>query len=352
MNKIIQIIEKISALIIFIKSFGKLGWKIIIGLGILFWIIAFSIGLLAEDLRFNLFSILIYFVVVAIFAFFTLKNPLITVGVSLSTWMLVGLICLFVASLWQNIAPLIWLLMPPLSAIIAAWPSFLAADKKLKNLKNQQRFQLLIWVFIHLIVSCWINLSLIIQDWVQQYPSLLADNFTQSDFIVKIQPFSRPITEGEKVLNFMERQLKSQIDGKPWQVAETWLNNTNEIEKLLKEAKKEISGIPENKFWKFSTEVNTQKTGYNLVMIAEWQGPSYDPQGYLLKQVCQVNSETRQPTPANTNLRRVRRGNNTRVATTPERKVTAKPVKIANLECQSVSKQIIGQNRVKSSPRL
>lgn len=348
MNKFIQ---RFLLLINFIKSSSELGWKLIVLIGIVFWIIAFSVGFLSEELRWNSLSILSYVLIVCSFGLFTLKNPLIIEGLSLSTWILVGLICLFVASLWRDIATFIWMILPPLSAIIAAWPEFIGAGKKLENLRNEQRFKLLIWLLLHLIISCWINFNLIIQDWVQQYPSLLADNLSQSDFLVKIQPFSLPVTEGEKALNTMERQLNSQINGKPWSVAETWLNNPSQQEKLLAEAKKQISKVPEKKFWNFRTEVNPQKTGYNFLMIAEWHGPSYNPQGYLLKKVCQVNSITQQPTPANTNLRRVRR-NNAKVATTPQGTVTAKPVKIAKLKCQSVTKQIIGQNQVKSSPRL
>ncbi|MGA9379438.1 MAG: DUF5357 family protein, partial [Phormidium sp.] len=320
------------------------------------------------------------------FGWFGFKNPLIVHGFSLSTWIFVELICLFAATLWLDFASFILIIWPALSAIIAAWPEFIAANKNLKNLSNEKRLKLLIWILFHLVISCWLNFSLIIQYWVSEYPSLLADDLSQSDFVVKIQPFSPPVTEGEKILKTMERQLKTQIDGKIWVVAESWLKDTNQREELLSEAKKQISGLAENDLWKLRIEVAAQKTGYNLSMIAEWQGPSSNPQGYLLKKVCQVRAGlsrysvgvvrsmekptlTQQPTPSNTKVRRVRTNNNARVAKTvgtglirpslypinslnKPTLATAKPVKVANVQCQSVTKQIIGRNQLKTSPKL
>lgn len=354
MKKLIQITGKVSDVITFLKLIRRFIWVILILISVFFWITAFFIGLVTDDSNLqNIFSALGYLVIVFTFGWFTYKNPLIVEGFSLSAWILVGLVCLFFASLLPNTAPFLWMIWPTLSAIFAAWPDFRAADNKIKNLSNEQRLKLLIWFLSHLVVSCWINFSLIIQTWILDYPSLLADDFSQSDFVVKIQLFSSPTTGGERVLNTMERQLKTHIDGKTWVLAETWLKNTNQPEELLAEAKKQISGVKEKELWKFRTEVTAQKTGYNLLMIAEWQGPSYNPQGYLLKKVCQVNSMTQQPTPANTNLgRRVRRNNNARVATTPQGRVIAKPVKVANVQCQSVSQQIIRENQLKTSPKL
>ncbi|XWK88958.1 MAG: DUF5357 family protein [Phormidium sp.] len=343
MNKFIQ---KLLALVNLIKIPRTFSWQTVICLSIIFGIVAFLLGGLTGNLRLhNIFSFFGCLLILCGYAWFTIENPLIVQGFSLSTWVLVKVICLFMASLQPKIAPVIWMIWPALSATFAAWPEFIAAERKLKKLKNEQRFKLLIWLLSHFVISCWINFSLIIQDWVLQYPSLLADDLSQSNFVVKIQPFSRPTTGGERVLNAMEQQLKTKLDGKLWVVAENWLKDTNQLEKLQNQAKQTISRVKEKNLWKFRTKVAAQKTGYNLSMIAEWQGPSSHPQGYLLKKVCQVNPVTRQPTPLNSNLRRKRRKNNARVATTPQVTIPAKPVKIANIQCQSLSKQIIEKNQ-------
>lgn len=350
MNKLIEKFLRLANLIISPRSFS---WKTLILFGLFFWIMALVFGGLIGNLRLqNIFSFWGCLVIVCGYAWFTVENPLIVQGFSLSTWILVEVLCLFLASLQPKNIQVIWMIAPVLSAIFAAWPEFMAAERNLKNLKNEQRFKLLIWLLIHLVISSWINFYLMIQYWVKEYPSLLADDLSQSDFVVKIQPFSRPTTGGEKVLNAMERQLKIQVDGKLWMVAENWLKNVNQLEKLQNQAKQRISRVQEKNLWKFRTKVTAQKTGYNLLMIAEWQGPSSHPQGYLLKKVCQVNPVTRQPTPVNSNLRRERRKNNASAATTPQVKITAKPVKVANVQCQSVSKEIIEKNQLRTSPKL
>lgn len=352
-----------------IKPSRTFSWQTTILISIIIWIIAGFFWLGGDLILQNTFAILGSIVLIIGFGWFTFENPLIAHGYSFSAWILVELICLFLASLLSGIAPFILMVWPVLSAIVAAWPEFLEADRKLTNLSSDKRLKLLIWILLHLIISCWINFSLIIQYWILQYPSLLADDFSQSDFVVKIQPFFRPTTEGERAINSMEQQLKSQINGKPWTVVENWLDNTNNREKLLTQAKETIVGVKEKDLWKFRINVAAQKTGYNLSMIAEWLGPSYNLQGYLLKKDCQVNPVTRQPNPAKTNLRRVRRNNNARVTRTVKTGLlkpspnsitslnqsatnTAKPVKVANVQCQSVMKQIIGQNQVKDSPKL
>lgn len=348
-----KLLQSFARLINLIKPPRTFSWQTVILISIFFWVISFLVGLGCDNLRLqNIFSSLGCLAVIFGVGWFSLENPIIVQGFSLSTWIWVELVCLFVASWWLYLAPFIWMIWPALSAIFAAWPEFFIVRMKIKNLVNEQRFKLLIWILSHLVISCWIQFSLVIQDWVLQYPSLLADDLSQSDFVVKIQPFYRPISGGERVFNAMERQLKIQIDGKLWVVVESWLKNTNQREKLLAEAKKQISGVAEKHLWNFRTEVTAQKTGYNLLMIAEWQGPSYNPQGYLLKKVCQVNAVTRQPTPIKAKVRRIRKNNNARVATTPQVRITAKPVKVANIQCQSVTKQIIEQNQVKNSPKL
>ncbi|OKH33044.1 hypothetical protein NIES2119_24420 [[Phormidium ambiguum] IAM M-71] len=343
---------------------SRFSWQTVIIISIAIWIVAGFFWLNGNLILQNRFAILGSVIVIIGFGWFTFENPLIIRGYSLSTWILVELICLFLASLLPELAPFILMLWPALSAIAAAWPEFIAADKKVKNLTSEKRLKLIIWLLFHLIISCWINFSLIIQDWISQYPSLLADNFSQSDFVIKIQPFSPSITEGEKVVNVMEQYLKNQINFKPWTLAENWLKNPNQQKKMLTQAKEAMIVVKEKDLWKFRTTVTAQKTGYNLSMIAEWLGPSYHPQGYLLKKDCQVSPVTQQPNPNNSNLRRSRRTNTRVMKTTgtglnkPSPNVnkptmtTAKPIKVANVQCQSVTKQIIEQNQPKSSPKL
>jgi len=363
-----NLIKGFSQTINLIKQ-SRFSWRTIILISIGIWVIAGFFWLNGNLILQNRFAILGSVIVIIGFGWFTWENPLIIHGYSMSTWILVELICLFAASVLPEIARFILMIWPALSGIAAAWPEFNLANRNIVNLATEKRLKLLIWILFHLIVSCWINFCLIIQDWVSQYPSLLADNFSQSDFVVKFQPFSRSVTEGEKVLNEMEQQLKNQINCKAWTTAQNWLNNPKNREKLLTQAKEGMVVAKEKDLWKFRTTVAAQKTGYNLSMIAEWLGPSYNPQGYLLRKDCQVIPVTQKPTPTNTSLRRLRRNNNPKVATTlesrlirqfPDRKnslnkptrITGKPVKLANVQCQSVTKKIIESKQSKTSPKL
>jgi hypothetical protein len=348
-------------LINFIKPPRTFSWQTLILVSILLWILALLFGYVGNNLTLhNFFSFLGCALVITGFAAFSLENPIIVQGFSLSAWIWGLSLCLFVASLNPKLAGFAWMIWPVLSAIFATWPELLAVKRKVKNLSSEKRLRLLIWLLCHLVVSCWIQFSLIIQNWVLQYPSLLADNLSQSNYVVKIQPFSLPNTGGELVLEAMERQITAQINGKPWAEVEAWLNDPIKVKKLEDEAKKQIERVKEKDMWKFSTKVSRQKTGYNLLIIAEWQGPSYNSEGYLLKKLCQANSVNQQPTSTNTNRRQVTRRevsalsrtNNRTKAPTAQVIPTVNTLKVAAVQCQAVTQEIVKPTQPQNTPSI
>ena len=212
-------------------------------------------------------------------------------GVCLSPWITGALICIFIFGSWSDGNPayaLIW--WPSISGLIATIPDFLAKGLKLRLPSPKSRQKIIILLSSHFLVTCWIQFYFVIQTWLDQYPSLLVDNATKSAFVVKLDSTTPRSPRGTLVLNLMEPQIMTQLDNQPWSDVERWLlNRKQEIEKTSKLVQKELPKAEEDLWWSFDSKISSSQLGYNLQLLAFWQGPRSKEDIYVVEKVCQIN---------------------------------------------------------------
>ena len=263
-------------------------------------------------------------------AWYTTKEPLTIQGISLGSWITGGLISLFLFGIWGNPAliPLAIILWPILSAFVAAVPEFWHEGLKLKTPAPEVRINLVIFLLIHLVLSCWLVFIFTVQGWVQQYPSLRADNLSNSSFVNAINFQSNPTPRGAFILNSVEDRLKAQIDGKIWPEVERWLLNAND--RIVKISQDVVAAqrVEEDSLWQIGSNISSRESGYNLDLLANWRGPSSRPEGYHLEKSCQLTLSRRRAL------------------------AERSPVSLSDLQCGPVSDPIPGLVNLQAPPKL
>ncbi len=230
-------------------------------------------------------------------AWYTTKEPLTIQGISIGSWVTAALICLLLFGIWGDpgliaIGVVVW---PILSVAIAAIPEFWQEGLKLKTPSPEVRQNLTIFLLSNLLLSCWLLFGFTIQGWLQQYPSLAADELGRSFFVNRVAFGSNPVPRGALVLNTIESRLRNQIDGKVWPDVERWLLNADDrVVKLSQEVtQKELPRVEEDALWEYGADVSTRDAGYNLNLLANWRGPGTRVEGYHLRKSCRVTLSRR-----------------------------------------------------------
>jgi drug/metabolite transporter superfamily protein YnfA len=188
---------------------------------------------------------------------------------------------------------------PVISAIIAALPDFLGERFTLKAPPLQKRQNLVVLFGTQILLSCWLQFYFVIQNWLVQYPSLVADDFHQSAFVVKWEsPLSPPAPRGALILESMEPKLRDQLNARPWSEVERSLlpkERQKLINAIAQQTKQQISPIQEDNLWQVTSNVSSRGSGYNLELRTSWQGPRSERLGdYSLTKSCQINQVYRQ----------------------------------------------------------
>jgi hypothetical protein len=185
---------------------------------------------------------------------------------------------------------------PIISAVIALLPDFLKETPNggmtLKKPPLDNRQNLVVLFGTQLLLSCWFQFHFLVQDWLVQYPSLLADDVQNSAFVVKFNPpTSQTSTRGVNILESMEARLKERLDGKPWSEIERSLlpeERAKLINTVEDQVKQQNSPILEDGLWQVKSGVSTRKSGYNLGLKAIYQGPRAQSTPYSLDKACQI----------------------------------------------------------------
>jgi Family of unknown function (DUF5357) len=224
-------------------------------------------------------------------------------------------------------------LWPTISALITAIPEFFegsGTDAKAQIPKPEDRQKIVVLVASCMLLSCWIQFYFVVNNWVDQYPSLLSDNFKRSTFVIRTDPPVKVSPSGALILKEIQPRLEREIDKQSWAQVERWLQNANAnlanlSQKVLQE--KRLKQKEEKNLWRIEPRITNpnpnKKDEYILDILSIWTGPSSDPRGYYLKQSCQIRpiaESTKKPT-----------------AQKPEQTSL-----IAEVECSPVSKPIIG----------
>ncbi|WP_341529237.1 septal junction protein FraD [Nostoc sp. UHCC 0302] len=211
---------------------------------------------------------------------------------------------------------------PVLSALITAIPEFIEGsdtDAKARIPKSADRPKIIILVASCMVLSCWIQFYFVLDSWLQEYPSLQADSFKRSTFVVSTQPIIKVPRNGVVILEKLQPIVEEQIAERPWSEVERWLLDAKQRVGSLgnQVIQKNLAKYEEKELWRVEPRVVNTKSGYILDLLSIWIGPSSNPRGYYLKKSCRI-----EPVAATNNS-----GN----------KIT-----VAEIECDRLSKFIAG----------
>ncbi|MEH2128088.1 septal junction protein FraD [Nostoc sp.] len=296
-------------------------WQTFIYMSVFSWVVSyFATGYIKDIIAFFGWLFLI-----AGTAWYTTEDPLRVPG----TFMPVGAVITgFLVSVFafgdqrDVITPRTIVFWPTISALITAIPEFIEGndtDAKARIPKPQDRQRIIILVASSMLLSCWIQFHFVTDNWLRQYPSLQADTFKHSTFIVRTEAAVKIPQNGVVILQRLQPIVVEQIAERPWSEVEKWLLDAKQrVGNLGREIiKKNLSKYEEKELWRVEPRVTNTKSGYILDLLSIWIGPSSNPRGYYLKKSCRIEPVA--------------------TATNPENKIT-----VAEIECDRASKLIPG----------
>jgi hypothetical protein len=290
-------------IIAFTKPPQYFSWQTIILLGLFSWAMSW-IATWTETTAFTRFLLSNFS-----WIFFTIgvgwgleRNRVKLFGVTISPWVMGGMVCLFGLSPWMgdDFAPIL-VLWPLVSFLIAAIPHFLTWEMTLRLPPVAMRQDLVLLLVINLLFSSWFQFYFRLQTWADNYPSLMADDFSRSGFVYNLPDTTTHLSRGVPLLDLAETEITAQLDGMPWPRIERWLLNLPEqLEPIDQEVRASLANTEENEFWQIMAQPYTTREGYELRLMTVWQGPTSQNNGYYIEKSCFINPVS-QPRPESAN---------------------------------------------------
>ncbi|MBP0000722.1 MAG: DUF5357 family protein [Cyanobacteria bacterium SID2] len=163
--------------------------------------------------------------------------------VSIGPGIIAAVLCsIFFRNDFNNLPRVAFLVWPLLTSTIAAIPSFVGKSKNWRVPPVDERPKLLLQTLLALVVTCWISLTFLLQDWIVQYPGILSADLTQSDFVVRL---GTPIElRGYRIERTIKAVLESQMRNKTWSEIERFLLEVKKNPKWLEDT---VTGSSENR---------------------------------------------------------------------------------------------------------
>jgi len=230
------------------------------------------------------------------------------IKVFLGPWIIASLIVLAVFGSWagfanlSGVAPPAFICIAPLAAMIALAPKFIKSNKDktpeftLPAVKDRQG--MVLFVLSHLLIACWFQFYFLLQGWLNLYPSLMAEDFSRSSFVVRLQP-NIQVSRGREVLNAAESDLRDRLNNQNWSAIERWLFESKVSNQWITDLESNVQSRLRNKrgggemdLWTLSGKVDadTYDSGayYNLVLNATWKGPTATQTPYTVSKRCEL----------------------------------------------------------------
>lgn len=278
-------------------------WQTLIGLSLFSWAMSF--------LATSIFTIILasfswWFLILGVYWATTSKKDISIGKVLLSPWITGALVTIYIFGIVTGelsaYALVVW---PLISAVIAALPTCLGENFQPKIPARDKR-QPLVWLFTtQLILSSWFQFYFLVQDWLVQYPTIAADTFEKSAFVVRLSTDEsrQRLPRGTTILDLIASRLEEQLNNQDWSEVEQILllrereQLIEQIEQIDTQVRQEIDSpdIKEDNLWQVSLgEISLRESGYNLELKAFWEGPRSQTQPYSLTKSCQIIAVNRQ----------------------------------------------------------
>jgi Family of unknown function (DUF5357) len=285
-------------------------WQTLIYLSIFSWIMS---SLAAPPIR----SVIAFFGWVFLIAgtsWYTTDQPLLIPGTNMPVGAVITgfLVSVFAFGHERDIITtrtiVLW---PTISAIITAIPEFFEGsgiDYKRQIPKAEIRQRIVVLVGSCLILSCWLQLYFTVDKWAKQYPSVLADDFGRSAFVIQTKPRAKIPENGAIILNRLQPVVEQQIEATDWSDVERWLQEAPQrvnsigkqvIDNLERQSGKkvredQVESVEEWRLWNVDSRViNSKSGGYRLDLLTLWKGPSSSSTRYYLRKSCQIDPISR-----------------------------------------------------------
>ncbi|MBD2387070.1 septal junction protein FraD [Cylindrospermum sp. FACHB-282] len=267
-------------------------WQTLIYLSVFSWILSYF----ATDYVKDIIALCGWLFLMAGTAWYTTDDPLRVPG----TFMPVGavitgfLVSVFAFGHQENIITsrtiVLW---PTISALITAIPDFFegtGTESKAQIPKLPDRQKIIILVASCMLISCWIQFYFVMDNWLKEYPTLLADKFQSRTFVTRIDNQVKIPPNGVVLLNKLQPLVEEQIVARPWSEVERWLLDANQQVGNLgnRVIEKNLVKFGEKQLWRVEPRVVNIKSGYQLDILSIWTGPSFNQRGFYLKKSCRI----------------------------------------------------------------
>ena len=222
-------------------------------------------------------------------------------GISLSPWVAGAIVCLYTFNLLPfGTFPMALMSWPLASVAIAAVPQFLTWEFRPKVPRPPVRQQLILMLLIALLFSSWFQFYFRLQSWFGDYPSLIADDFSNSGFVYRLAGQTEDRAKGISLLTTTKIEVERILNDAPWPRVERWLLNVNDqMAQIEPQVSNALDGSLEKGLWQLRARPRTLDNGYALDLLALWLGPSADPDGYYFETTCTIYPRSRSSSSSN-----------------------------------------------------
>jgi hypothetical protein len=265
-------------------------WQTLLYLSVFSWIMA----ALTVSFISNLISLFGWIFLILATAWYTTDNPLRIFGIPLGALITGGFVSVFVfGGGRQVVTPQSFVLWPTITALITGIPEFFEAGGKTKVPNRDTRQRIIILIGLGMVISCWLQFYFVMENWLQEFPTLRSDTFNRRSFVVRWgEPVTTP-TNGMRILNGLDKVVEDELGDRPWSEVERWLLEARQrVGELSQEVIQDnLNKYDEKGLWRVQSRVTNLKpvnSGYNLELYAIWNGPSSDSRRYYLRKSCRI----------------------------------------------------------------
>ena len=212
-------------------------------------------------------------------------------------WITSALICLFIfeiifiSGIWtKNSISFIFMSWPIISAVIAILPFFFDQELNLRQPLLEKRSYIIILLASQILITCWFQFYFMLEQVLStDYPSFLLDDFSKSNFIVKLPIEKQSISRSSEILNEFEKDLRREVEKKDWKKIINLINKEEWQQKTIANFRqKKMNSKLEDQLWEIQLTRLADDSGYSLKSQAIWQGPYANLQVYSAEKICQI----------------------------------------------------------------
>ncbi|NJN08956.1 MAG: DUF5357 domain-containing protein [Richelia sp. RM2_1_2] len=307
-----DLVERIKYIFIPPKAFS---WQTLIYLSAFSWLMSSLADSPIEDI----IAFFGWIFLIAGTSWYTTDKPLYIPGTIMPVGAVItgGIVSIFAFQRDDAIVARTIIFWPTISAFITAIPEFFegsGTDVKTQLPKLEDRESLIVLIGCSILLSCWLNVYVVTDRWISEYPSAKYPvpekvddkKITQrSDLLTFLEPGDKTPKNGVLILEKLQQAVETTLRGKPWTDVERvnnenkgWLNNANqEVKKLGEDVIRiHLAEFEEKDLWSTQATVESpdpkNPSSYILNLFSVWNGPSAVPNGYYLQKSCQIEPIT------------------------------------------------------------